>query len=141
MITFAQCMRICLIILCAYPVAFHGYPIAHTLNLSTVRMKRIKNICKKIFGSSVLKYVVVIVVGCFVVGFMDENSIWSHLQNKEKSNNLQTEINDYKERHTRDEAQLEALENDHKAVEKVAREKYYMKLKDEDIFVLSTDRK
>ncbi len=103
-------------------------------------MKRIKNICKKIFGSSVLKYVVVIVVGCFVVGFMDENSIWNHLQNKKKINDLQTEINDYKERHARDEAQLEALENDHKAVEKVAREKYYMKLKDEDIFVLSTDR-
>lgn len=53
---------------------------------------------------------------------------------------MQTEIEKYRQDYKRDEALLERLSTDPKAIEKIAREKYFMKADDEDIFVLSDDK-
>ncbi len=97
-------------------------------------------ILKKIFSAGVLKYAIVIIIGVAVVGFMDENSIYSHIQNKEKIADLKAEIERNHANHQRDKSKIDALDNTQEAVERVAREKYYMKMPDEDIFVLSTDK-
>ncbi len=99
-------------------------------------MKKAKDILLAILGSKIFKYGLVIIIGVAVVGFMDENSIYSHLKNKEKIAELKAEIERNRENHRRDEAKVHALETDPKAVEKVAREKHLMKMPDEDIFVI-----
>lgn len=86
-----------------------------------------------------LKYVVVIVVGVAIVGFLDDNSIWAHMRNVRQINELQQEVDKYTSRYERDQARIRQLNTNPKAIEKIARERYFMKTDDEDIFVLSDD--
>lgn len=86
-----------------------------------------------------LKYAVVVVAAVVIVGFVDENSVWAHYRNKQKISELEAEIDKYRKRYERDNEQLRRLDADPKAIEKIARERYFMKADDEDIFVLSDD--
>ena len=86
-----------------------------------------------------LKYVFVIIVGVALVGFLDDNSIWAHMRNLNRISELQDEIDDYTQRYERDQARVRQLNVNPKAVERIARERYFMKQADEDIFVLSDD--
>lgn len=104
-------------------------------------MKRAKDIFLKALHSRWLKYAVVAVLGVVIVGFVDDNSVWSHLRNSHRIAELEEEIAEYQERFEHDEARLEQLERDPKAIEKIARERYFMKTDEEDIFVLSDDIK
>ena len=52
---------------------------------------------------------------------------------------LQKEINKYNAIYERDTRQLRMLQSNPKNIEKIARERYFMKADDEDIFVLSDD--
>ncbi len=103
-------------------------------------MKRFKKIWGYIRRSRSLKYAVVLVAGVAFVGFIDKNSAWSHLRNVQRISELQAEIKGYRSQYERDKQQLHKLETDPKAIEKIARERYFMKMDDEDIFVLSDDR-
>ncbi len=78
-------------------------------------------------------------IAIVVIGFVDENSVWHHFQNKQKIDELEEEIQKYKAEHQRNSAQIKILESDPKAMEKIARERYFMKEDGEDIFVLSDD--
>lgn len=100
---------------------------------------RLKHTLKGIAFSQTLKYVIVIVAAVVVVGFVDENSVYNHFQNLNKISDLQEEIDKYRSIYNRDQAQLHRLERDPKAMEKIARERYFMKRADEDVFVLSSD--
>ena len=100
------------------------------------RLRKTVNYLRRFRG---LKYVVVIVTAVVIVGFVDENSMWSHFRNKQKINELEIEIQRYKRQYERDRAQLRKLDTDPKAIEKIARERYFMKTENEDIFVLSDD--
>ena len=102
-------------------------------------MKRLKEILLKTWRSKVLKYAVVVVLGVVIVGFVDDSSVWNHMRNRSKIAELEDEIQAYRSRYESDEARLKQLENDPKAIEKIARERYFMKTDDEDIFVLSDD--
>ena len=109
------------------------------LNNNATFMKRIKTFLVRISRSKPLKYVVVAIVGIVIVGFADDNSVWNHYRNKRKIAELQDEIDRFRSQYDQDVARLKSLENDPKAVEKMARERYFMKTDDEDIFVLSDD--
>ena len=102
-------------------------------------MSRLRRILRYVRSSSALKYVVVLVAGVAIVGFLDENSVWSHIRNSRTIDGLQAEIKAYRQQYERDKAQLRRLDTDPKAIEKIARERYFMKMDDEDIFVLSDD--
>lgn len=102
-------------------------------------MKRIKTFLVRISRSKPLKYVVVAIVGGVIVGFADDNSIWNHYRNKRKIAELQDEIGRFRSQYEQDVARLKSLENNPKTIEKIARERYFMKTDDEDIFVLSDD--
>lgn len=102
-------------------------------------MSRLKNILRHVRKSPILKYGVVQVAGVAIVGFLDENSVWSHIRNRRTIDELQMEIKSYRDQYERDKSQLRRLDTDPKAIEQIARERYMMKRDDEDIFVLSDD--
>ena len=71
--------------------------------------------------------------------FLDDNSFWSHFKNMQRINELQEETEKYNADYRRDQARIRELDRNPKAMEKIARERYFMKADDEDIFVLSDD--
>ncbi len=85
------------------------------------------------------KYLIVIVLGLLVVGVFDENSFRRRIEYSLQISALQEEIDKYNSQHAADAKALERLKRDPNAIEKVARERYFMKADDEDIFVLSDD--
>ena len=85
------------------------------------------------------KYFIVIVVGVLVVGAIDDNSIYEHIKYQIQINNLRSEIQKYTNQYQEDSQKLREMRVGTKAYEKIARERYFMKADDEDIFVLSTD--
>ncbi len=85
------------------------------------------------------KYLIVVVLGCIMVGFVDDNSMLRRLQLQMQIADLQEEIEKYRSMNDADTKQLRDLQRDPRAVEKIARERYFMKADDEDIFVLSDD--
>ena len=100
---------------------------------------RIKVLALRVWRSQALKYTVVCVLGVLIVGFLDENSVLSHLKNRHRIGELEEEIEKYNAEFKRDQAQIRELDKNPKAIEKIARERYYMKADDEDIFILSDD--
>ena len=99
----------------------------------------IKTFALKVWHSQALKYAIVCVSGVLIVGFLDENSVWSHIKNQRHISELEEEIGKYNAAYERDQAQIRELNKNPKAMEKIARERYFMKADDEDIFVLSDD--
>lgn len=99
----------------------------------------IKTIALKVWRSQALKYAVVCLIGVLIVGFLDENSVMSHLRNRQRISELEEEIDKYNADFRRVQSQIRELDRNPKAMEKVARERYYMKADDEDIFILSDD--
>ena len=85
------------------------------------------------------KYLIVVVLGCIMVGFVDDNSMLRRLQLQMQITDLQEEIEKYRSMNDAVTKQLRDLQRDSRAVEKIARERYFMKADDEDIFVLSDD--
>ena len=102
-------------------------------------MNRLKTIIVAIGSSQFLKYALVIVAGVAMVGFVGENSILSHLQNKAKISELSSEIGRYRSQYDADRSKMERLDRDPRAIEEIAREKYFMKREDEDIFVFNDE--
>lgn len=85
------------------------------------------------------KYLIAIVVGVLVVGAIDDNSIYQHVKYQIQISNLRSEIEKYTTQYQEDYKQLREMRKGTKAYERIARERYFMKADDEDIFVLSTD--
>ena len=102
-------------------------------------MKRLKNFLTRVYHIKALKYIVVTLIAVVLIGFVDENSVWHHFSNRQRISELESEIAAYTNRYKHDHAQILQLEKDPKAIEKIARERYFMKADDEDIFVLSDD--
>lgn len=87
------------------------------------------------------KYLIVCVIGVLIVGLIDENSFLKRFQLEMQISDLKSEINKYTEQYEADSRQLNKLKRHPKAIEKIARERYFMKADDEDIYVLSDDKK
>jgi len=87
------------------------------------------------------KYWIVVIAGVLIVGFVDENSLLQHIRNRMAIRDLNEQIDDFNARHESDDAKLKQLRRDPKAITKIARESYFMKADDEDIFVLSDDER
>ena len=87
------------------------------------------------------KYLVVIVLGVIIVGFIDENSFMRRIQLELKISDLKSNIEKYNKQYQDDSRQLREIRRNPKTIEKIARERYFMKADDEDIYVLSDDEK
>jgi cell division protein FtsB len=79
------------------------------------------------------------VLGIAIVGFLDDNSFLRRIQYDLQLDDLKTEIQKYNDQNKADSKQLRELKRDPKAIEKIARERYFMKADNEDIYVLSDD--
>jgi len=86
------------------------------------------------------KYLIVIVLGVLLVGFVDENSFLRRIKLDMQISDLKEEIARYNEQNEADMARLRDLKQNPKAIERVAREQYFMKADDEDIYVLTEDQ-
>jgi len=117
-------------------------PFSYLFCIFAVEMKvfdKIKVWSIRICQLPYLKYVLVILGGILVVGFLDENSLWSHMKYRQRIQELTEERDRYDADFKRSQAQIKELNRNPKAMEKIARERYFMKTQDEDIFVLSDD--
>jgi len=85
------------------------------------------------------KYLITIVIGVLFIGFIDENSFMQRVKYDIQISGLREEINKYNAINDSANTQLEKLKRNPRYIEKIARERYFMKADDEDIFVLSTD--
>lgn len=102
-----------------------------------VRMNKLNTIYALL---SKFKYVIVIVFGIVFVGFVDSNSLYRMALLSYEAKELRGEIEKYNKVYETDRKQLHDLEVNPLNIKKVARERYFMKADDEDIFVLSSDK-
>ena len=103
------------------------------------KIKKMKQAIVGVIHLWYFKYVVVCLLGILIVGFLDENSVLSHFNNVKRIGELRDEISIYDEQNRKNKEQIRKLQEDPKAIEKIARERYFMKADDEDIFVLSDE--
>ena len=82
------------------------------------------------------KYAITIIIGVLTVGFVDENSFLHRFQLEMQISDLEEEIAKY---NAQNESDLKKLRQGPQAFQKIARERYFMKADDEDIYVLSDD--
>lgn len=85
------------------------------------------------------KYLVALIIFLFIIGILDENSLYTRYQRRVEIENLKREINKYQSQYDAETQQLEALQHNPEAVERMARERYFMKRPNEDIFVFVSD--
>ena len=102
-------------------------------------MKKMPRLMKFMQHALWLRYVVVAAAGVALVGFVGENSILAHMNNKERISDLQKEIDEYRGQYETNMSKLRRLETDPNAIVEIARERYFMTADDEEIFVLRDD--
>ncbi len=84
------------------------------------------------------KLLLTFIIGVVLVGVVSETSVVNLLKLDAMKKNLQGEVDYYRRQTQEAKRDLELLRSSHRAVERVAREQYFMKCSDEDVFVLST---
>ncbi len=82
------------------------------------------------------KYLVVLLFIVLVVGFIDDNSFMHRFDRRNRMGQLRSEIEAYKTQYEMADRQLREMDSDPNAIEKMAREKYFMKRPGEDVFVI-----
>lgn len=88
---------------------------------------------------SINRYLIVTGIAVIFLGFVGENSWLSHLQHQSTIKELKVDIAKYKKQYKEDTEQLEKLGNNLDAIRSVARERYFMKAANEDIFIIEED--
>jgi cell division protein FtsB len=78
---------------------------------------------------------VAIILFITIVGFLDPNSFYNIYLQRQEISNLKSEIQDYQVRYRKDTHTLKQLDANPQAMEKIARERYFMKKSNEDIYV------
>lgn len=70
------------------------------------------------------------------ISFLDQHSIYRIIQDYRRSNNYEREKNDYVEKIGNYKKMLEELQTNDENLVKFAREQYYMRAADEDVFIV-----
>ena len=86
------------------------------------------------------KYIVVSAIALLLIGIVDEHSFRKYAMLTVRENEVREELRQAEENFARDSTRLQLLKANHQGVERIARERYFMKRPNEEIFVLSTDR-
>lgn len=81
------------------------------------------------------KYLLTVLFIALIVGVVDEDSFLNRHPRRQRIKTLQQEIASYKRQYDEADSKILELENNPKAVEKIARERYRMKRPGEDVFV------
>lgn len=87
------------------------------------------------------KYVIVIIGGVLIITVLGENSLLQRYRYARQISELEDEIEKQDMRFIQDSIRLEEMERNPEEVRRIARERYFMKASDEDIYVLSDEIK
>lgn len=82
------------------------------------------------------KFIVVTLFFAAMLGFIDEDSFYNRYQRKQEISTLRAEMRSYQNHYEQDTRDLEAFQSSREAVVRVAREQYFMKYPNEDVYVV-----
>lgn len=85
------------------------------------------------------RYLLAITAFAVWIIFFDENNLFVQRQRSKELNELKTKIEYYRTQVDLTKKELKDLRNDPATLEKYAREKYFMKRDNEDVYVIDTD--
>ncbi len=86
-----------------------------------------------------IKYMVALGVFIALIGFVGEHCLRERYKRKVEITELQMKIKEQRQKFNKDNKELERLKKDPEAVRKVAREKYFMKTSNEDVFIIEDE--
>lgn len=86
-----------------------------------------------------LKYIIAFVIFGVIITFLGETSLINRLEQQKEIAHLKSEIDQYNRKFAKDKQLLNNLKSDQDALKEVARERYYMKTEDEDIFLIEDE--
>lgn len=86
------------------------------------------------------KYIMTLLIFLIWLLFFDRNNLVDRIKEMNRYNQLEKDKKYFKERIDADSKRLEQLKTNNKNLEKFAREQYYMKKADEDIFVVVEEK-
>ncbi len=86
-----------------------------------------------------IKYMVALGIFIALIGFVGEHCLRERYKRKVEITELQMKIKEQRQKFNKDNKELERLKNDPEAVRKVAREKYFMKTSNEDVFIIEDE--
>ena len=88
---------------------------------------------------SKFKYIIALGIFVFTTGFVGETCVVERIKNKEVIAKLEKEIAELEQTKSANMAMLQELQNNPDALRRVAREKYYMKQVDEDVYIIADE--
>lgn len=99
-------------------------------------MRILKKILRRLAAH---KYITTLVVFVLIIGYFDSNSLYDRwkLYNEEKA--LRKQINEYRNQYNRDTKLYHELQCDPNAAVRIAREHYYMKKDNEDVYIFENE--
>lgn len=99
-------------------------------------MEENQSLSKKFFKTIANKYIIVFLVFAIWMIFFDTNSILVHKKLDDEISEINHKIGYYQEKYQKDSIEYYQLRSSREAREKYARENYFMRKKDEDIFII-----
>lgn len=92
----------------------------------------------KTTGYWMLHHKSILFIAFFVVeiGFLDRNSLLTRYGIHRQRTELERSLRQYRQAYQDDSRRLRELESDPGAIERIARERYFMKKADEDVYVI-----
>ncbi|MFO8233848.1 MAG: septum formation initiator family protein [Bacteroidales bacterium] len=99
-------------------------------------MKVFQNILKKILPALRNKYILAILIFLLWIIFFDQNNLVDRVRQMQRNTKLEDEKAYYLDKIEEDSAKLHQLKTDAENLEEFAREQYYMKKDDEDIYIV-----
>ncbi len=91
---------------------------------------------RKIFSIVSNKYLIALVIFAVIILFTDHNNFFEQWNRKQELKELQTKKEYYQQEIDKTKKQLADLSNNPAALEKYARENFFMKRSNEDVFVI-----
>lgn len=85
------------------------------------------------------KYACVTLIFLLIIGVLDENSLLSRYHNLKQIREMKAEIRRYTEKYEYDTQRLNEMTTQPGAVKRIAREQYFMKNENEDVFVIMSE--
>jgi cell division protein DivIC len=85
------------------------------------------------------KYVITVLLFVGLIGFVGDSSVYQRILNMHRLMELDRQIEAYNKEYERDTRALEELKTNPLEVERTARERYFMKKPNEDVFVFEED--
>lgn len=95
-----------------------------------------KELAVKILSPFFSKYLIAFVAFVVWIVFFDDNNLRQHQKNLKELAMLQEQVNFYKQKIEADKRKLYELQTNDANLEKFAREQFFMKKADEDIYVI-----